>query len=325
MSNTLQSIRIVLLALALSTTGAAATDPEAEGRMSIFENPPSFDEKWDFNDPAATRETFYRLLNEHRLEAPIEWILEIKTQIARTHSLVGQFDSAHDILDEVERNLPPGPSRVRMRYLLERGRCFNSDGDKETARPLFEAAWRIGREIGEDGLAVDAAHMVAIAVTGTDEANDWNLKGLELARASGSKVARNWVGPLTYNMGWEAFETGHPRTALALFEESRQHFDDRGLPERERISRWSVARAKRELGLHEEALEMQLVLRRENAEAGSEDGFVYEELGELYLHFGQMAKARESFTKALSLLKEIRWFVAEEPERLQRIRAMATE
>lgn len=321
-SYTATTIRALFAVLVLAMAGAC-TNGSTPGASTTETGLPAFDAAWDFNDPEATRETFRRMLAEHGDAAPAEWTLALKTQIARTHSLVGEFDAAHAILDEVERALPRGATRARLRYLLERGRTFNSDGDKSTAKPLFEEAWRIGREIGDDRLAVDAAHMVAIAVTGTAQANDWNLKGLELARASDDEVARNWVGPLTYNMGWEAFEDGNPRTALALFEESRQHFDDRDLPERERISRWSVARAKRELGMNDEALAMQLALEQENAAAGTEDGFVYEELGELYLLKGNEDKARQNFTKALALLEDVRWFVLEEPERLERIRTMA--
>lgn len=146
--------------------------------------------------------------------------------------------------------------------------------------------------------------------------------GLELARRSGDQSARNWIGSLTYNMGWEAFESGHPERALALFEESRSHFDSRNLPQRERVSRWSVARAKRELGLVAEAIEMQLALQAEHEAAGSDDGFVHEELGELYLMQGERALALASFAAALPLLEKERWLVTSEPERLERIRAM---
>jgi len=53
-----------------------------------------------------------------------------------------------------------------VRYLLERGRTFNSAGEKDRARPLFVQAWEIAGAAGLEGLAVDAAHMVPIVVGG---------------------------------------------------------------------------------------------------------------------------------------------------------------
>lgn len=282
---------------------------------------PDFDAAWNYSDPQATRRVFREMLAGNN-EAARDWQLELMTQIARTHSLVGEFDQAHAILDQVEAELDGATDRVRLRYLLERGRTHNSAGEPAVAKPLFVDAWRLGRESGQDTLAVDAAHMVAIAVTGTPEAEEWNLKGLALARASDDPSARNWVGALTYNMGWEAFEAGHPDQALALFEESRVHYEKRNLPEQERVSRWSVARAKRELGAVDEALAMQLALKAEHEAAGTDDPFVHEELGELYLIKGERELALESFTEALPLLEKERWLAESEPERLTRIREL---
>ena len=65
--------------------------------------------------------------------------------------------------------------KPRLRYLLERGRTCNSSGDKAAARPLFVQAWELGRAGGEEDLAIDAAHMVAI-VEGGEKALDWNRR-----------------------------------------------------------------------------------------------------------------------------------------------------
>jgi tetratricopeptide (TPR) repeat protein len=306
------AILIVIACVGCSDESAGTGSPPAA---------PDFDAAWNYNDPEATRRAFREMLAGNEA-APHDWRLELMTQIARTHSLVGEFDQAHAILDQVAAELDGAADRIRLRYLLERGRTLNSAGEQAAAKPLFVEAWRIGRDSGDDTLAVDAAHMVAIAVTGTAEAEAWNLKGLALARASDDESARNWVGALTYNLGWEAFEAGHPDQALALFEESRVHYEKRNLPERERVSRWSVARAKRELGTVDEALAMQLALKAEHEAAGTDDPFVHEELGELYLIKGERELALESFAKALPLLEKERWLVESEPERLTRIREM---
>jgi tetratricopeptide (TPR) repeat protein len=312
--------RYCLLLLITLTTGCVE-DQKPMTNESLL---PDFDNAWNFGDPVETRETFRGLLDANA-QAPREWQLELMTQIARTHGLVGEFDTGHSILDEVESGLPEGKSRVRMRYLLERGRTLNSSGAPEEAEPLFIEAWEIGRDIGEDRLAIDAAHMVAIAVSGKEEATTWSLKGLELARRSKDEGARGWVGSLTNNMGWEAFDAGHLEEALDLFEESRAHFAGRELPGREQVARWAIARTKREMGQVDEAFEMQLALRAEHDEASTPDGFVYEELGELYLLKDQETLALESFRKALPLLEQERWLVDSEPQRLERIREMLAD
>lgn len=286
---------------------------------------PDFEAAWNYGAPAQTRETFASMLAEAEDEAPLAWALELKTQIARTHSLAGEFDEAHAILNEVEPAIEDAMDKVRIRYLLERGRTFNSAGDKDKARPVFIKAWEIGRQVGEDFLAVDAAHMVAIAAKDGDEANIWNLSGLEFARQSADERAQGWVGSLTNNMGWTAFDAGEPGEALALFEESRDHFLSRDLPARARIARWSIARVKRELGLINEALAMQLEIRDENETAGEPDGFCFEELGELYLLKDDLATASENFAHAHALLSLDDWFVKNEAARLARIETLSIQ
>jgi hypothetical protein len=83
---------------------------------------------WDFSDPAGTEARFLSLL------------AETQTQIARTHSLRKNFTQAHALLNAVEAELSDGPSRVRTRMLLERGRSFRSAAESEKARPFFAQA-----------------------------------------------------------------------------------------------------------------------------------------------------------------------------------------
>jgi electron transport complex protein RnfB len=54
--------------------------------------------------------------------------LEIDTQIARALGLQRRFDAAHATLDAVSPGLAAVDPRVRVRYLLERGRAYNSSG-----------------------------------------------------------------------------------------------------------------------------------------------------------------------------------------------------
>lgn len=313
----LQAIAIILFLTSCSEENNAMSDRAAEL--------PDFEAAWNYGAPEDTRKTFRQMLDEAGSEAPLAWALELKTQIARTHSLVGEFDEAHKVLDAMEPAITSDMPRVRVRYLLELGRTFNSSGDKDKARPLFVDAWEASQTSGEEFLAVDAAHMVAIAASDGSEANKWNLIGLEHARQSSDERARGWVGSLTNNMGWTAFDAGKLAEALALFEESRDHFLGRELPARAGIARWSIARVKREQGAVDEALAMQLEIRDENETAGEPDGFCYEELGELYLLKDDLETASENFAHAHALLSLDTWFVENEAARLARIETLSMQ
>jgi hypothetical protein len=51
---------------------------------------------------------------------------------------------------------------AEIRYLLERGRTFNSAGQKEQSILLFQDAYAKAAERNEDFYAIDAAHMLGI-------------------------------------------------------------------------------------------------------------------------------------------------------------------
>ncbi len=140
---------------------------------------PTIEDHWDFSDPAASQVAFETLLKENA-DAPQGWRLEVMTQIARTWSLRRDFIQAHAVLDQIEAEVT---EVSKVRYLLERGRSFNSAQRKEEAKPLFEQSMTLAQKYGQDHLAVDAAHMVAITVSG-QEALEWNQKALAMAQAS---------------------------------------------------------------------------------------------------------------------------------------------
>src|SRR5205809_608773 len=89
---------------------------------------PVFDKLWDYGVPADTEATFRAILSDHQAIAPTAYVAELLTQIARCQGLQDRFDEAHLTLDNVERMLTPDMRRARVRYLLERGRVFNSGG-----------------------------------------------------------------------------------------------------------------------------------------------------------------------------------------------------
>lgn len=232
------------------------------------------DAYWEYAEPAASESRFRAALPA----AQGGERLEILTQIARTYSLVKRFDDAHKLLDEVHPQLAGAGTRANVRYLLERGRTFNSAGDGSRARGLFTDAWGLASDAGLEGLAVDAAHMVAITCAGTADAAPWNERGLALARRSADAKARALIPALLNNSAWDLHDLGRYGEALPLFEEALKEWIAREQPRQIRIARWSVARCLRSLGRYQEALDAQRALEAEYAALGEVNEDVRQEI-----------------------------------------------
>jgi tetratricopeptide (TPR) repeat protein len=281
---------------------------------------PPLDTLWNYADPAASEQRFAERLASLG-DAPAGDRAEALTQIARARGLQRRFADAHATLDHAEALAPDG--RARVRISLERGRVHNSSAALAAARPCFLDAWDRARALGEDGLAVDAAHMLGVI---GPEADEWNARAIALAESSPQPGARRWVASLCNNIGWAHHDAGRPGEALAMFR--------RALDERERagarapllIARWAVARALRTLGRHAEALDIQLALLAEHARDGTSDGFVHEELAENLLLLGRAAEARPHLARAFALLSLDPGLVEREPARVAGLgqRAAAT-
>ncbi|MCA9116132.1 MAG: tetratricopeptide repeat protein, partial [Planctomycetaceae bacterium] len=247
------------------TPSSSTSDPSAP-------EPLDFDRLWNFADPAATEQKFREFLPRVAAESRSRE-LELLTQIARTLGLQRKFDAAHQLLNEVEAEALTASPLVQQRYLLERGRVFNSSGQPEQSRPLFLAAWELSRQGGDDYFAVDAAHMLGI-IEPPSEQLAWNLKALAIAEAASAPGARRWLGSLYNNIGWTYHALGQNETALAIFEKAVAWREAAGQAEELRIARWCVARILRALDRVEEALALQRQLADELAATQASDGYV---------------------------------------------------
>ncbi len=282
-----------------------------------MDNPPDFMAQWDYKDPAASALRFHALLPEARAAADLQYELELLTQIARTHSLQRQFAEAHQLLDEIEPRLTEATPRARLRALLERGRTFNSAGDKASARTLFEQAWQLGLKHKELYLAIDAAHMVAIAAP-LEEQSRWH----QLAERSQDPKVRGWLATLYNNQGWTLFELGRLEEARQCQQKCLAWHEQHHNQAKAFIARWSLARLSRAQEQHEQARAELTQLKDDMAAAGApEDGYVFEELGENALALDDPAAA-EYFARAWFLLSQDRWLKANEAERLARLKAL---
>ncbi|HEX5863325.1 MAG TPA: tetratricopeptide repeat protein [Casimicrobiaceae bacterium] len=277
------------------------------------------DRAWDFDRPAESEARFRAELAVMPRGSAASH--ELTTQLARAQGLQREFDAAHATLDAVEKALAGQPERVAIRYLLERGRVFNSSRQPQKAVPLFEDALTLARTAGEDFLAIDAAHMLGIAAP-AEQRLQWNLQAVAMTEKTGDVRSRRWLASLYNNIGWTYHERGDYASALAYFEKAVPAWEARGEPQSVRIARWSVARAYRSLGRYDEALAIQRQLALEGATTNAPDGYVYEELGELLLAKGEPAAARPNFARAFELLGGDAGLKANEPERLERLRRL---
>lgn len=277
------------------------------------------DAAWAFDRPAESEARFRAELAV--LPPASAARLELSTQLARAQGLQRQFDAAHATLDAVERALHGSTELVAVRYLLERGRVFNSSGQPEKAVPLFRDALLRAQAAGEDFLAIDAAHMLGIAAPADDRLR-WNLEALAMTEKSSAPRAKRWLAALYNNIGWSFHDRGDFATALVYFEKALPAWEARGDAHSVLIARWTIARAYRSLGRYDEALHMQQQLAVECEAANAPDGYVYEELGELFLVKGEPAAARANFGRAYWLLEHDAALQENEPERLARLRRL---
>ncbi|MCB1221700.1 MAG: tetratricopeptide repeat protein [Planctomycetales bacterium] len=312
---------LLFAAVASHSAANAQADMKAEDKMDSHTQP-DFTTLWDFNDAAGTRAKFEEILPLAETSGNAAYLAELLTQIARTYGLQGSFDEAHATLDRVEGMLSgDGMDKARLRYLLERGRAFNSSKKPELAQPLFLEAYELGLTTEFDGLTIDAAHMLGIVTSG-DESLEWNHKALELAEKTTDEKAANWKGALYNNMGWTYLDSHRPQEALHLFKKGVDFREAMGHGEQTRmIAHRTVARALRALGRNDEALE-KLTYIADNFPASAEDGFWHEELGENLLATGDAEGAKAAFTTAVPMLEAMGWIATEYPGRIERLQAI---
>ena len=183
---------------------------------------------------------------------------------------------------------------------------LNSSGDPVAATEQFREALVLAEGIGEDFLAVDAAHMLAIA--DRERAEEWTDLALRAVARSADSRTQRWAGSLHNNAGWARHDAGDFAAALDEFEAARTAYAEHGTVEQVRVANWAVARALRSLARFDDALQIQLRLSAH----GPADGYVEEELAELsagHRSAGRCAPA----APAAGLLAPTAWFAEYEP------------
>jgi tetratricopeptide (TPR) repeat protein len=261
---------------------------------------------WDFDDLDGSEGRLRAQLEQETTDAGRA---EVLTQLARVEGLRGRFEQCDALLDEAE-----ALGGAEARVLLERGRCERSSGRRGAGLAQFEQAFALARGSGDDVIAVDAAHMVAIV----GDTESWTARGVEIASSSDDPGVRYWLGPLYNNVGWSRYGAGAMAGALEAFElalASRERDDPR--PYAREVARYAVGKALRGGGRADEAVAALEACLAWAAEAGVEDGYFHEELAEDYAAAGRQAEAREQARRALELASD------EDPARLSRLHELA--
>jgi tetratricopeptide (TPR) repeat protein len=290
---------------------------------------------WDYSQPAESEQRFVAALQNIPPDMPAEALRELQlilqTQLARTHSLRRQFEQAHALLDAIAPQVAQASTLAKMHHAIERGRTFNSSGKKPQAQALFEQAWSMGKPaapgaavpFGQEELAIDALHMIAIAQRG-EQALKTNQEALGYVRAAREDRSKRWEGPLLNNMGNELKTLGRLDEALRAFQDAVAPYERRGNPAQTRVVHWHIAHIHRLQGRTDAALAIQQRLAKEAAADGKPDEYVHEELMLLHELRGEPTLAQTHAVQARQLLAVQDWFAKEEAARWQKINALAS-
>jgi tetratricopeptide (TPR) repeat protein len=280
----------------------------------------NFDSEWNYSKPAATRLKFNDIYEKENSVANLNYQLELKTQIARTYSLEGSFKEAHATLDEVYVLLSESSNIARIRYHLERGRTHNSANKKVLARTEFNLALKFSKKFKNDFYAIDAIHMLSLAVKSDNlkEKLKLNQEGLKISKNTKDDKSKRWAGVFYNNMGWDYFENKEFSKALSQFKLCRDFYSDRKNFKRRDVARWSMGKAYRLLGELDTALQIINSLLQENNGEDS-TGYTFEEMAEIQLKKENLLESKKYFTKAYTVLSKDSWMLKNEKQRLERI------
>jgi tetratricopeptide (TPR) repeat protein len=200
----------------------------------------TLDRLWDFDNPELSEQRFREAMTDERYDADER--AELATQLGRAIGLQGRFEEADALLDAIDGEDEP---TIGVRIVLERGRLLNSSGHAAMAVPLFEQAAELGDHLGEEFLAVDALHMLAIA--DADHAELWTRSALEYASTAHDPNTRRWMVALHNNLGWSLHGAGRLTEALVEFQLAEQWAERVGTPAQQQYARDAIAECEHAL------------------------------------------------------------------------------
>jgi tetratricopeptide (TPR) repeat protein len=192
----------------------------------------TLDRLWEFEDPKLSERRFREAMADEQYDADEK--AELATQLGRAIGLQGRFEEADALLDSIDGEEPTAGIRI----LLERGRLLNSSGHAAMAVPLFEQAAELADHLGEEFLAVDALHMLAVADSA--HAEPWTRSALEYASTAHDPETRRWMVALHHNLGRELRLAGRFTEALVEFQLAEQWAERFGTPAQQQQAREAI-------------------------------------------------------------------------------------
>lgn len=280
---------------------------------------PDFNKLWNFGKPQETEKKFRELLPSAESAGNPSYLAQLLSQIARTLSLQAKFKETHEILDRVEKMLTPDLKLARVRYLLERGRTFNSSDQQDKALPLFIEAYELGAAIKEMKYAIDAVHMIAIAKKDPKDQIEWNLKGIEMAQAD--RNSQSWLHALYNNIGESYLLTKEYKTAASYFHKLAELQKENG-GEADIYTLKDEAKAIRLSGNPNEALAIIEPIFQKLISEKQDNGWIREEIAENYYALEKKAEAKLHFIKAFELLSKDEYCIQYEQDKLKHLKEM---
>ena len=193
----------------------------------------TLDRLWDVDNPGLSETRFRAALADMAFDADER--AELSTQLGRAIGLQGRFEEADALLDSIDGDEPT----VAVRVLLERGRVLNSGGHAQMAVPLFEQAAELADHLGEEFLAVDALHMLAVADSA--HADTWTRSALEYASTVHDERTKCWLVALHNNLGWTLHDAGRCTEAMVEFQLAGQWAERVGTPRQQELAREAIA------------------------------------------------------------------------------------
>lgn len=290
--------------------------------MSQPANLPDFNKLWNFRDPAATEKKFRELVEPARNSGDASYYLQLLTQIARTQGLQDKFTEAHATLDEVQKQLRDDLKLARIRYLLERGRVFNSSNAPDKAKPLFVEAWELASANNETKYAADALHMLAIVEPLPADKIKWNLTTLQYIKEHPQE--QRWLDAVYNNLGEAYLAAKDYEKALDSFQKLIELSKKAG-EEPWIYTKKDVAKCLRLLNRTDEAIALMQPLYDDLQKKSQPDAWISSELGESLLAKGKKPEARALFKQAYELFQKDDFLMKHESEYINKIKKLSEE
>jgi tetratricopeptide (TPR) repeat protein len=194
----------------------------------------TLDHLWNFDNPAESEARFRAALADGNYDDDER--AELTTQLGRAIGMQGRFEEADALLDSIDAEDDP---TIAVRVLLERGRLLNNSGHAAMAVPLLEQAAELGDHLGDEYLAVDALHLLAIA--DPEQAVPWTRSALEYASTVHDPRAKRWMIELHTNLGHTLLQAGRAAEALVEFQLAEQWAEREGTPRQRAAARAAIA------------------------------------------------------------------------------------